>query len=77
MPRDKQGAAHGSAIVLATHGLELAADLLTEMLLLSEGRIGAHWQKDDFAQLRAGGAAGLEQAIVNALDTTASETFAT
>ena len=61
-------AAAGSAIVLATHGLELAADLLTEMLLLSEGRIGAHWQANAFAQLRADGAAGLEQAIVRALE---------
>lgn len=63
-------AAQGSAIVLATHGLELAANLLTEMLLLSEGQIGAHWQADAFTHLRAGGAAGLEQAIVGALDTT-------
>lgn len=61
-------AAEGSAIVLATHGLELAADLLTEMLLLSEGRIGAHWREKDFAQLRAAGAGGLEQAIVDALE---------
>jgi len=61
-------AADGCAIVLATHGLELAADLLTEMLLLSDGRIGAHWQADAFTQLRAGGAAGLEHAIVQAME---------
>ncbi len=61
-------AADDCAIVLATHGLELAADLLTEMLLLSDGRVGAHWQADAFAQLRAGGAAGLEQAIVQAME---------
>ncbi len=61
-------AASGSTIVLATHGLELAADLLTEMLLLSEGQIGAHWQTHAFAQLRASGAAGLEQAIMQALE---------
>ena len=61
-------AAEGCAVVLATHGLELAADLLTEMLLLSEGRIGAHWQANEFAQLCAGGASGLERAIVHALD---------
>ena len=68
-------AAEGSAIVLATHGLELAADLLTEMLLLSEGRIGAHWHADAFSPLRAGGAAGLERAIVAALNTETSETY--
>ncbi len=61
-------AADGCAIVLATHGLELAADLLTEMLLLSDGCIGAHWQEDAFTMLRTGGAAGLEQAIVQALE---------
>lgn len=67
-------AAEGSAIVLATHGLELAADLLTEMLLLSDGRIGCHWQADAFALLRAGGAAGLEHAIVQAMESTTERT---
>jgi ABC-2 type transport system ATP-binding protein len=61
-------AASGCAIILATHGLELAADLLSEMLLISEGRISAHWQSGAFAELRAQGAAGLEQAIVRALE---------
>ena len=61
-------AAGGCAIVLATHGLELAADLLTEMLLLSDGQIAAHWRAHEFAQLRGDGAAGLERAIVHALD---------
>ena len=61
-------AADGCAIVLATHGLELAADLLTEMLLLSDGQIAAHWRAHEFAQLRGDGAAGLERAILHALD---------
>jgi len=68
-------AADGCAIVLATHGLELAADLLTEMLLLSDGRIGAHWQADAFTQLRAGGAAGLEHAIVQAMEAAPESVF--
>jgi ABC-2 type transport system ATP-binding protein len=58
----------GCAIVLATHGLELAADLLSEMVLLSEGRVAAHWQEGAFQELRAGGAAKLEEAIVRALE---------
>ncbi len=68
-------AANGCAIVLATHGLELAADLLTEMLLLSDGRIGAHWQADAFTQLRASGAAGLERAIVQAMESAPESVF--
>jgi len=68
-------AADGCAIVLATHGLELAADLLTEMLLLSDGRIGAHWQADAFTQLRAGGAAGLERVIVQAMEAAPESVF--
>jgi ABC-2 type transport system ATP-binding protein len=65
-------AASGCAIVLATHGLELAADLLSEMLLLSDGRVAAHWQAPAFAELRTEGAAGLERAIVQALESDAS-----
>jgi ABC-2 type transport system ATP-binding protein len=61
-------AAQGCAIILATHGLELAADLLSEMLLLSEGRVAAHWQSGAFAELRGQGGAGLEYAIVRALE---------
>lgn len=58
----------GSAILLATHGLELAANLLDEMLLLSEGSVAAHWNGEAFQSLRESGAAGLELAIVGALD---------
>jgi ABC-2 type transport system ATP-binding protein len=61
-------AGQGCGIILATHGLELAADLLTEMLLISEGQVAAHWQSGAFEQLRACGAAGLELAIVQALE---------
>jgi ABC-2 type transport system ATP-binding protein len=64
-------ALQGCTIILATHGLELAADLLSEMLLISEGRVAAHWQSGAFAELRAQGAAGLEQAIVRALESDA------
>jgi ABC-2 type transport system ATP-binding protein len=60
--------AAGSAILLATHGLELAANLLDEMLLLSEGSVAAHWHSEAFQSLRESGAAGLELAIVRALD---------
>jgi len=60
--------AAGSAILLATHGLELAANLLDEMLLLSEGKVAAHWNSAAFQSLRQAGAGGLELAIVGALD---------
>ncbi len=60
--------AKGSAILLATHGLEMAANLIDEMLLLSEGRVAAHWSAEQFSRLQAAGASGLELAIINALD---------
>ncbi len=63
----REMASVGCAIILATHGLELAADLLSEMLLLSDGRVAAHWQAGAFTELRTQGAAGLERAIVQAL----------
>lgn len=59
--------AKGSSILLATHGLELAANLLDEMLLLSEGQVAAHWSAEAFSRLQAAGASGLELAIVRAL----------
>jgi ABC-2 type transport system ATP-binding protein len=58
----------GCAIVLATHGLELAADLLDQMVLLEEGKIKAAWDQAQFAHIQAQGSAGLEAALVAALD---------
>jgi ABC-2 type transport system ATP-binding protein len=58
----------GCAIVLATHGLELAADLLDQMVLLEEGRIKASWDQVQFSSIRDRGGSGLEEAIVAALD---------
>jgi ABC-2 type transport system ATP-binding protein len=60
--------AQGCAIVLATHGLELAADLLDQMVLLEEGKIKAAWDQTQFEQIQAQGGAGLEAALVAALD---------
>ena len=58
---------HGCAVLLATHGLELAADLLDSMLLLGEGRVVKHWGSEEFQALSRAGGAGLEAAIVGQL----------
>lgn len=61
-------AASGSAIVLATHGLELASSLLDQMLLLDEGRCAGFWDTADFSQLKQLGSGAVELAIVARLE---------
>ena len=64
----KELADAGSAIVLATHGLELASSLLDQMLLLEEGRCVGFWGNDDFSVLKQQGSSAVEQAIVARLE---------
>jgi ABC-2 type transport system ATP-binding protein len=64
----RQLKAKGSSILLATHGLELAADLLDEMVLLEDGKLKAAWDEQEFARIRSRGGSALEAAIVAALD---------
>lgn len=58
----------GSAIVLATHGLELASSLLDQMLLLDEGRCAGFWANPEFLALKRQGSSAVELAIVASLD---------
>ena len=64
----KELALAGSAIVLATHGLELASSLLDQMLLLDEGRCAGFWGNTEFATLKQLGSSAVEQAIVASLE---------
>lgn len=57
----------GCAVLLATHGVEIAEHHLDAVLLLDEGRISACWQRTDLDALRAA-PGGLEQAIVASLE---------
>jgi ABC-2 type transport system ATP-binding protein len=61
-------AREGAAIVLATHGLELANDLLSELLLLQDGRLREHFRGARFLALQQAGPSALEQAMIAALD---------
>jgi ABC-2 type transport system ATP-binding protein len=55
------------AILLATHGLELAAGLVDSMALMQDGRISKMWDQNAFSQICAGGGAALERALIDAL----------
>ena len=56
----------GHAVLLATHGLEIAEHHLDAVLLLDGGRITAAWQRDALDALR-NAPGGLEQAVVDRL----------
>jgi ABC-2 type transport system ATP-binding protein len=56
----------GCAVLLATHGVEIAEHHLDAVLLLDEGRIRASWDRPALDALRAS-RGGLEHAIVAAL----------
>lgn len=56
----------GSAIVLATHGLDVAERHLDRAALLLDGRIAADWDSAELARLRAS-PGGLEAAVVEHL----------
>lgn len=61
-------ASAGGAVLLATHGLDLAQDLLTELVILGEGRIHARFDAGHYQTLRAQDASGVERAIIQALE---------
>ena len=53
----------GAAVLLATHGLEVAERLLDRAVLLLDGRIVADWNRDDLARFRSDPEGGLEHAV--------------
>ena len=54
----------GAAVLLATHGLEVAERFLDRAVLLLDGRIAADWNRDELRALREEGNGGLEAAVV-------------
>jgi ABC-2 type transport system ATP-binding protein len=60
-------AQRGTAVLLATHALDVAERFITRAALLIEGRIARHWYADDLAAIRADASRSLEQAMVEAL----------
>lgn len=54
----------GAAVLLATHGLEVAERFLDRAVLLLDGRIAADWDRDAMQRLRHESGGGLEAAVV-------------
>ena len=54
-------------VLLATHGLEIAPTLLTDAVLLHEGRIRHRWGADELGAWRHGDPGAFERAVVAAL----------
>ena len=54
----------GAAVLLATHGLEVAERFLDRAVLLLDGRIAADWDKEALRALREESPGGLEAAVV-------------
>jgi ABC-2 type transport system ATP-binding protein len=54
----------GAAVLLATHGLEVAERFLDRAVLLLDGRIAADWDKTALRALREESPGGLEAAVV-------------
>lgn len=59
----------GAAVVLATHGLDVAERLLDRAVLLLDGRIAADWGRRQLDEFRADPAGGLEHAVAERLRT--------
>lgn len=57
----------GAAVLLATHGLEVAERFLDRCLLLQDGRLLADWNAADLQRFRQPGHGGLEKAVVERL----------
>ena len=57
----------GIAVLLATHGLEVAERFLDRCLLLQDGRLLADWDAGALAGFRQPGHGGLEKAVVERL----------
>jgi ABC-2 type transport system ATP-binding protein len=60
----RERADRGAAVLLATHGLEVAERFLDRAVLLLDGRIVADWDQDALHRLRCEGGGGLEAAVV-------------
>lgn len=56
---------HGRSVILATHGIDSAADLFDRLALLNEGRCVTTWDRKGLAALRQG--VSLERALVDYL----------
>jgi ABC-2 type transport system ATP-binding protein len=54
-------------VLLATHGLEIAPTLLTDAVLLNDGRIRHRWGTDELTSWRHGDPGAFERAVVAAL----------
>jgi ABC-2 type transport system ATP-binding protein len=54
-------------VLLATHGLEIAPTLLTDAVLLHEGRIRHRWGSEELGAWRHGDPGAFERAVVAAL----------
>lgn len=54
-------------VLLATHGLEIAPTLLTDAVLLNEGRIRHRWGSEELLGWRHGDPGAFERAVVAAL----------
>lgn len=63
----RQRADQGAAVLLATHGLEVAERFLDRALLLLDGRIAADWDATALAAFRNDPDGGLEHAVVQRL----------
>lgn len=59
----RERADRGAAVLLATHGLEVAERFLDRAVLLLDGRIAGDWNREALQQLRDDGG-GLEAAVV-------------
>jgi ABC-2 type transport system ATP-binding protein len=57
----------GAAVLLATHGLEVAERFLDRAVLLLDGRIAADWDGAALAVFRADPQGGLEHAVIERL----------
>ena len=57
----------GTAVLLATHALEVAERFITRAALLVEGRLARHWDTPALDLIRHDPAHSLEQAMVEAL----------
>ena len=54
-------------VLLATHGLEIAPTLLTDAVLLNDGRIRHRWGAEELSGWRHGDPGAFERAVVEAL----------
>lgn len=55
------------AVLIATHGLEIAPTLLTDAVLLADGRIRHRWTRDELLRWRHGDPGAFEREVVAAL----------